>query len=53
MTITESFDNTTEEVLKPSNISKKINGFPERVIVHLNSIALCTTPRTVECVHNF
>ena len=37
MAITESFDNTTEEVLKPSNISEKIDGFPERVIVTFNA----------------
>jgi Uridine phosphorylase len=36
MAITKSFDNTTEEILKPSNIAKKIDGFPEIVIVTFN-----------------
>jgi len=33
MAISETFDNTSEEILKPSNIAKKIDGFPELVIV--------------------
>jgi len=37
MAITKSFDNTSEEVLKPSNITGKIDGFPERVIVTFNA----------------
>ena len=35
--ITKAFDNTTEEVLKPSNIVRRIDGFPEHVIVTFNS----------------
>ena len=31
--ITETFDNATEEILKPSSLVKKIEGFPETVIV--------------------
>ena len=37
MMITEAFDNTTEEVLKPSNIASKIDGFPEHVVVTFNA----------------
>ena len=33
MAITETFDNTSEEILKPTNIAKPIDGFPEIVIV--------------------
>ena len=33
MAITETFDITTEEILKPSNIAQKVAGFPEIVIV--------------------
>ena len=33
MGILETFDNTTEEILKPSHIAKKLDGFPENVIV--------------------
>ena len=33
MAITEVFDNTSEEILKPANIAKPIAGFPEIVIV--------------------
>jgi uridine phosphorylase len=33
MDITKTFDDTTEAILKPSNIAKKIDGFPEIVIV--------------------
>ena len=33
MGITESFDNTTEEILKPSFTAKAVEGFPENVIV--------------------
>jgi len=33
MAITETFDITTEEILKPSNIAEKVIGFPEIVIV--------------------
>ena len=33
MAITETFDNTSEEILKPTNIAKPIDGFPETVIV--------------------
>jgi len=35
--IIKAFDNATEEVLKPSNIARKIDGFPENVIVTFNS----------------
>ena len=33
MGIIDTFDDTTEEILKPSHIAKKIEGFPEIVIV--------------------
>ncbi|MDR2599130.1 MAG: nucleoside phosphorylase [Oscillospiraceae bacterium] len=33
MSITKTFDDTTEEIIKPSNFTKKIDGFPETVIV--------------------
>ena len=33
MAITETFDNTSEEILKPTNIAKPTAGFPEIVIV--------------------
>jgi len=33
MGIMDSFDNTTEEILKPSHMVKKVEGFPEIVIV--------------------
>jgi len=35
MGIIETFDNTTEEILKPSHFAKKADGFPETVIVTL------------------
>ena len=37
MAITEAFDNTTEEVLKPSNMARQVDGFPELVIVTFNA----------------
>jgi len=40
MAITEAFDNTTEEIFKPANIAKKIDGFPEIVIVTFNARTL-------------
>jgi len=33
MGIIEAFDNTTEEILKPSHLAEKVDGFPEIVIV--------------------
>ena len=33
MGITETFDDTTEEIFKPSLMAKKVEGFPETVIV--------------------
>jgi purine-nucleoside phosphorylase len=33
MGIIEAFDNTSEEILKPSHFAKKIEGFPQNVIV--------------------
>lgn len=33
MGIIEAFDNTSEEILKPSHFAKKVEGFPEIVIV--------------------
>ena len=33
MGITETFDNTTEEILKPSHMTKRVEGFPEIVVV--------------------
>jgi uridine phosphorylase len=33
MAITKAFDNKTEEILKPSDIIKRVDGFPEIVIV--------------------
>jgi uridine phosphorylase len=33
MSIIETFDDITEEILKPSHVAKKIEGFPEIVIV--------------------
>jgi len=42
MPITETFDNTTEEILKPSHVIKKIEGFPETVIVTFDGQMLDT-----------
>ena len=33
MGITETFDDTTGEILKPSDLAKKVDGFPEIVII--------------------
>ena len=33
MGITETFDNTSEEILKPSSVAERIDGFPEIVVV--------------------
>jgi hypothetical protein len=33
MGIIETFDDTTDEILNPSHIIKKVDGFPEIVIV--------------------
>jgi uridine phosphorylase len=40
MGIIETFDDTTEEILKPSLIAKKVEGFPEIVIVTFNKKTL-------------
>jgi len=40
MGIIESFDDTTEEILKPSHIAKKVEGFPEIVIATFNKKTL-------------
>jgi uridine phosphorylase len=40
MGIIETFDNTTEEILKPSLLAKKVDGFPEIVIVTFNKKTL-------------
>jgi len=36
MGIIETFDNTSEEILKPSHMAEKVEGFPETVIVTFN-----------------
>jgi len=40
MGITETFDNTTEEILKPTHLAQKVEGFPEIVVVTFNKIML-------------
>lgn len=40
MAITKSFDNITEEIIKPSDIVQKLDGFPEIVIVTFSEVML-------------
>lgn len=40
MAITNAFDITTEEIIKPSDIAAKVDGFPEIVIVTFNARTL-------------
>jgi len=55
MGIIEAFDNTTEEILKPTHMAKKVEGFPEIVIVvfgekMLNTIINNNKPEIISTV---